>query len=118
MNGTVLFDGDCNLCDILAGFIIKHDRMKHFRLVSLQSEEGMLSLLAAGLNIAEKDTAVYMKGNRFYLRSSAVLNILRDLGGVWRLLYIFIIVPPVIRDWIYSIVARNRFRLFGKKNYC
>lgn len=118
MNGTVLFDGSCNLCDILARFLRKHDRMNRFRLVSIQSEEGMVSLLAAGLTISENDTAVYMKENRFFLRSSAVLNILKDLGGIWQLLYIFIIVPPVIRDWIYRLVARNRYRLFGKRNYC
>ena len=118
MTGTVLFDGECSLCDRLAGFLRKHDRMNHFRLVPLQSEEGMISLLAAGLNIAEKDTAVYIKENRFYLRSTAVLNILKDLGGSWRFLYIFIIVPPFIRDWIYRLVAGNRNRLFGKRNYC
>ena len=118
MTGTVLFDGECSLCDRLAGFLRKHDRINRFRLVPLQSEEGMLTLLAAGLNIAEKDTAVYIKENRFYLRSTAVLNILKDLGGSWRFFYIFIVVPPSFRDWIYSLVARNRYLFFGKRNYC
>jgi predicted DCC family thiol-disulfide oxidoreductase YuxK len=118
MNGTVLFDGNCNLCDRLSVFLRKHDRLNRFRLVSLQSEEGIVSLLAAGLNIAEKDTAVYMKENKFYFRSSAILHILRDLGGAWKILYIFIIVPPLIRDAVYRFFARNRYRIFGRKNYC
>jgi predicted DCC family thiol-disulfide oxidoreductase YuxK len=114
MNGTVLFDGNCNLCDRLAVFLRKHDRFNRFRLVPLQSVEGMVTMLAAGLNIAEKDTALYSKENRFYLRSSAVLHILKDLGGAWRILYIFIIVPPIIRDHVYRFFARNRYRIFGR----
>ena len=96
-------------------FLRRHDKQNRFRLVTLQSEEGMVSLLSAGLNITEMDTAVYIKENRFYLRSSAVLHILRDIGGAWRILYIFIIVPPVIRDPVYRFFARNRYRIFGRK---
>jgi predicted DCC family thiol-disulfide oxidoreductase YuxK len=118
MNGTVLFDGDCNLCDRLGRFLRKHDRMNRFRLVPLQSEEGILSLLAAGLTISENDTAVYIKENKFHLRSTAVLHILKDLGCTWRILYIFIIVPPFIRDPLYKLLAKNRYRIFGRKDYC
>jgi predicted DCC family thiol-disulfide oxidoreductase YuxK len=72
-------------------------------------------LLAAGLSETESDTAVYIKNGRTSLRSSAVLHILKDLGGTWQILYVFIIVPPFIRDFFYRLIAHNRYRLFGKK---
>jgi len=118
MKGTVLFDGSCNLCDRLGRFLIKHDRMDRFRLVPIQSEEGMVSLLAAGLTITENDTAVYIKKNKFHLRSTAVLHILKDLGGAWKVFYIFIIVPQFIRDPVYNIIARTRYLIFGRNHYC
>lgn len=118
MNGTVLFDGNCNLCNGLVSFIKKRDNRKSFHLVSLQSEEGRGVLLASGLRETDSDTAVYIKNGRTFLRSSAVLNILKDLGGTWKILYVFIIIPPFIRDFFYRLIAHNRYRLFGKRDSC
>jgi len=118
MGGTVLFDDTCNLCDSLVRFIRKHDKMNRFRLVPLQSEEGIIILRSAGLTETDYDTAVYMSKGKYFLRSSAVLHILKDLGRGWRILYLFIIVPPLIRDSVYNLIASNRYNLFGKKNSC
>jgi predicted DCC family thiol-disulfide oxidoreductase YuxK len=118
MNGTVLFDGICNLCNGLILFTKKRDTSKRFRFVTLQSEEGRGMLLEAGLPETDSDTAIYKKDGQFYLRSSAVLHILKDLGGTWKILYIFIIIPPFIRDFFYRFIAHNRYRLFGKRDNC
>ncbi|MBK9392143.1 MAG: DUF393 domain-containing protein [Bacteroidetes bacterium] len=118
MGGTVLFDDTCNLCDGLVKFIRKRDKISRFRFVPLQSEEGRNMLRSAGLPDTDSDTAVYLSDGRYFLRSSAVLHILKDLGSAWRILYVFIIVPPFIRDPFYNLVAKNRYRIFGRKDYC
>ena len=118
MKGIVLFDGICNLCNGLVLFIKKRDKRNRFRFVTLQSEEGRGMLLEAGLPETDSDTAIYKKDGQFYLRSSAVLHILKDLGGTWKILYVFIIIPPFIRDFFYRLIAHNRYRLFGKRESC
>lgn len=116
MSGTILYDGNCNLCNNQVRFIRKRDRRKQFRFVPLQSEEGIGMLREAGLPGDELDTVVYKKSGRHYLRSSAVLGILRDLGGGWRFLYSLVIVPAAIRDFFYNFVARNRHLLGSRKH--
>lgn len=114
----VLVDGCCNLCNGLVQFITKRDTARRFDFFSLQSETGHLLMRRHGLNAEEVDTVVYIIGERYFLRSSAVLAILKDLGGVWRLFYILIIVPKFIRDLLYDVVARSRYAIFGKRDFC
>ena len=111
MSGTILYDSQCNLCNRQVRFIKRRDRGNRFRFVPLQTEEGREMLREAGLPDNELDTVVYSKSGRHYLRSSAVLGILTDLGGGWRLLWSLVLVPAVIRDFFYRLVARNRHRL-------
>ena len=118
MNGTVIYDGGCNLCNSQVRFLRKLDRKNTLRFVPSESGEGRGVLLAAGLDGAENDTVVYCSRNRYYLRSSAVLNILRDIGRGWQIFYIFIIIPPFIRDFFYRLIARNRFRIYGRREDC
>ena len=115
MAGTILYDSSCNLCNSQVRFIRKRDRENLFRFVPLQSEEGREMLYKAGLPVNELDTVVYAKSGRHYLRSTAVLGILRDLGRGWRLFYSLMIVPAVIRDFFYRLVARNRHLLSSRK---
>ena len=115
MAGTILYDSSCNLCNSQVRFIRKRDRENLFRFVPLQSKEGREMLYKAGLPGNELDTVVYQKSGRHYLRSSAVLGILRDLGRGWRLFYSLMIVPAVIRDFFYRLVARNRHLLSSLK---
>ncbi len=106
-----MYDSQCNLCNSQVRFIKKRDRGNRFRYVALQSGEGREMLREAGLPDNELDTVVYAKSGRHFLRSTAVLGILRDLGGGWRLLWSLELVPAVIRDFFYRLVARNRHRL-------
>lgn len=115
MNGTVLYDGECALCNSQVKFITDHDDTGRFHPVPLQSEEGRRMLRSAGISETDLDTVVYKKDGRYLTRSSAVLNILKDLGGGWKLLYGFIIIPSFIRDFFYSLVARNRHRFHATR---
>jgi predicted DCC family thiol-disulfide oxidoreductase YuxK len=111
MSGTVLYDSECNLCNSQVRFIKKRDRKNLFHFVPLQSGEGKEMLHKAGLPENELDTVVYEKSGRHFLRSSAILGILRDLGGGWKILGSLVVIPTVIRDFFYNLVARNRHRL-------
>lgn len=117
-NPILLFDGVCNLCNRLVMFVIRRDKNASIRFASLQSEAGKSLLSAAGLNPETADTVVYLSGDKTFLRSTAILNLLNDLGGGWRLFYSLIIIPPYIRDIIYNLVARSRYRIFGRRVSC
>lgn len=119
MNHPILFfDGVCNLCNTSIQRVIKADKKGVFRFASLQSETAKELLADSGLNPTELKSVILLHQDRFYTRSNAVLESVRLLGGAWSLLYIFIIVPPFIRNAIYDWIARNRYRWFGKKDAC
>lgn len=114
----LLFDGVCNLCNSAVQFILKGDKKQVFRFASLQSDLGQALSRAVGLKEGEMNTMVLVENGKFYLKSSAALRICLKLGGLWPLLYAFIIVPPPIRNVVYDWIARHRYRWFGKQNEC
>lgn len=118
MDRIVLFDGICNLCNGAVKFIMKHDRLKKFSFVPLQSAKGKSLMKNYGLPEDKYDTIIYLKGENHYELSAAVLHIFKDLGGIWKLFYAFIIIPPFIRDFFYRIIARIRYSVFGKTDTC
>jgi predicted DCC family thiol-disulfide oxidoreductase YuxK len=114
----LLFDGVCNLCNNAVKFIIKRDKKALIKFASLQSAIGQNLLLQHQLAFKNFDSFVYIKDDIYYLKSTAALHLLKDIGGIWKLFYAFIIIPPPIRDFIYSVVANNRYKWFGKANDC
>ncbi len=114
----VLFDGVCNLCHESVNFIIDRDPQQQFRFASLQSEVGEKLLAQYELPTVYLRSLVLVEGHRVFTKSTAALKIARRLDGLWPLCYIFIVFPPAIRDFFYDIVARNRYRFFGKSNAC
>ncbi len=116
-NGVILFDGVCNLCNGFVNFIIKRDSNNYFQFASLQSRAGE-KLLSAYKVAEQMKTIVYLEKGKVYKRSGAALRICRRLSGGWPLLYVFIIIPPFIRDGIYDLVAKYRYQWFGKREQC
>ncbi|MES2734060.1 MAG: thiol-disulfide oxidoreductase DCC family protein [Bacteroidota bacterium] len=120
---TILFDGVCNFCNATINYIIDHDKAGKFVFAPLQSEVGQ-QLLAAHHYEANKlsddrlRSVVLIKDGKAYEKSDAALEIARNLAGLWPLLYGFKIVPRFIRDFFYDLVARNRYRWFGKQESC
>lgn len=114
----VLFDGVCNLCSASVQFIIEHDPEGKILFASLQSERGQAILQHFGMRTDDFDTFVLIENGQAYTRSTAVLREVRYFSGLWKYLYALIIVPRPIRDFVYNIVAKNRYRWFGKKNEC
>jgi len=117
-NNILLFDGVCNLCNNAVKFIIKRDKKAVIKFTSLQSNIGQNLLSKHQLSTKKFDSFVYLKGGKCYLKSTAALHLLNDIGGLWKLVYAFIIVPRFIRDFIYDVVAKNRYKWFGKTNDC
>jgi predicted DCC family thiol-disulfide oxidoreductase YuxK len=117
-DNLVLFDGVCNLCTASVRFIIQHDRKAIFRFASIQSEIGKEICRSQGLDPADVQTFLLISAGKILLRSDAAIAVASSFGGLWRLLRVFKLVPRVARDWIYSTVARNRYRWFGRTDAC
>lgn len=117
-NPIVLFDGVCNLCNSSVQFILKRDKQKKFRFASLQSQKGQEILQRFKLSLTDFNSFVLVEEGRIYTRSTGALRMLRSLGKGWKLLYGFIIIPKFIRDAVYNLIARNRYKWFGKKEAC
>ncbi len=114
----LLFDGVCNLCNGIVQFTIQRDPKGKFKFASLQSESGQSLLKQFGLPTNDFDSFVFINGNNYFLKSSAGLHVLKELGGVWKVFYIFIIIPRPLRDFIYNIIAKTRYKIFGKRDTC
>lgn len=117
-NVVVLFDGVCNLCSGAVQFIIKRDTRGIFRFASLQSSFGQQQLNQFKIDKNLLHSIILVRDNQFFERSDAALEITKQLGGMWPALYVFKILPRFLRDAIYNLIARNRYRLFGKKDTC
>ena len=114
----ILFDGVCNLCNSSVNFIIDHDKDDVFKFASLQSESGQELLKMNNLETENFDSIIFSDNGRIYTQSTAVLRIVKDFPGLWKILYAFIIVPPFIRNFLYDLIANNRYKWFGKKDSC
>jgi predicted DCC family thiol-disulfide oxidoreductase YuxK len=114
----VLFDGVCNLCSGSVQFILKRDPQGRFRFASLQSEAGRSLMVEHGLDPEALSSVVVVEEGRAWQESSAALRIARHLPGAWKLLRVFAVIPRPIRDAAYRLIARNRYRWFGKTEAC
>jgi predicted DCC family thiol-disulfide oxidoreductase YuxK len=123
-NPIILYDGVCGLCNRFNQFVLKRDSAGRFRFASLQSDFATKVLQRHGVNPHDLDT-VYLvldnaqPGERLLARSDAAGSVLRDLGGPWGALAdVLSLMPRWLRDWGYNLVARNRYRIFGKYDTC
>ena len=115
-NAIVLFDGVCNFCNNSINFIIKRDKKGFFKFAPLQSE--IAQKLVGDKTKPMPESVILIDNDKTYDRSSAALRITKRLDGLWPALYIFMIVPKPIRDWVYNLIGRNRYKWFGKTEAC
>lgn len=115
-NPVVYFDGVCGLCNRFVDFGLRHDRQRRLRFAPIQGETAAQRLPS---DLATDPTTIVLEedGNLRF-RSDAILRILHLLGGGWRLLGGFRIIPRPLRDVIYDWIARNRYTWFGKRETC
>jgi len=113
----VVFDGVCNFCLRSVRFILEHDVHGRLRFAPLQSSIGRQLLERNGIDPSDAQTFLLVDGNDVYVRSDAALEIARDLG-TWRWLRIFRVLPRGLRDRMYAVLAKNRYRWFGRRDAC
>jgi predicted DCC family thiol-disulfide oxidoreductase YuxK len=114
----LLFDGFCNLCTQSVRFILKRDRGRAFRFASIQSGRGGELYRACGFDPKTIETFVLIEGGRSFFKSDAAIRVAGRLSGLWPLLALLDVIPKSARDWGYDVVARNRYRWFGKTDQC
>ena len=117
-NPVILFDGVCNLCNSSVQFIIRKDKRNHFNFASLQGQSGQILLQKFNLPLAHYNSFVLVEAGQVFTQSTAALKVLRELGFPWSLAYAGIIIPGFIRDAVYRLIAKNRYKWFGKREYC
>lgn len=115
-SAIVLFDGVCNFCNNSINFIIKRDKKGYFKFAPLQSE--IAQKLVGDKTKPMPESVILIENGKTYDRSSAALRIAKKLDGLWPLLYIFIILPKRLRDAVYNLIGRNRYKWFGKTEAC
>lgn len=115
----VLFDGVCNFCNASVRFIIERDKKDSFRFASLQSDLGQKLTKERNIDTSKVDSIILIDpGNAYYIKSTAALEICKDLNGLYPVLSLFLFLPEGLRNFIYDFVARHRYQWFGKSETC
>jgi predicted DCC family thiol-disulfide oxidoreductase YuxK len=114
----VLFDAECVLCSANAQFILTHDKSERFYLAPMQGEVGAALFREHGLNPKDPSSILVIEDSKVRKDSDAVIAIYEGLGFPWRIASLFRLVPAFLRDPVYLLIARNRYRLFGKRTTC
>ena len=114
---VILFDGVCNLCNGAVQFVIERDPAARFGFAALQSPVAA-RLMGSSRSGGRLDSIVLIEEGRIWSQSTAALRIARRLRFPWPALYAMIVVPRPLRDWIYNLVARNRYTWFGEREAC
>nr|WP_256259854.1 DUF393 domain-containing protein [Winogradskyella luteola] len=115
-----MFDGVCNLCNSSVLYVIKRDTNNAFLFAPLQSEIGESIINEFNIDTAKTDSIILYKPKerKIYHKSSAALQVAKQLSFPTKLMAVFFIVPKLIRNWVYDYVAKNRYKWYGKKDAC
>ncbi len=124
---VIVFDGVCVLCNGWVQFLLRHDRQCRYRFAAMQSAAGRRLLADHGLDPDDPLSFLLIEYDlkrddapapRVSTNSGAVLRVLMGLGGVWRLAAVLTVLPRALRDPLYRLIARNRYRWFGQHEAC
>ncbi|EMY81777.1 DUF393 domain-containing protein [Psychroflexus gondwanensis] len=115
----VLFDGVCNFCNASVRFIMRRDKKDLYRFASLQSDLGKKMTEERGIDSSKVDSIILIDpGHAYYIKSTAALEICKDLNGLYPALSIFLFIPEGFRNLVYDYIAKNRYQWFGKTETC
>jgi len=113
----ILYDGVCKLCHASVNFILHRDSNALFKFQALQDFKNF-SLLGSQIQNPIPDSIIYIQEGKIYSKSTAALRICKNLDGLWPILYVFIILPKPLRDYVYDFIAKYRYTWFGKHDIC
>ncbi|KRA15032.1 thiol-disulfide oxidoreductase DCC family protein [Lysobacter sp. Root604] len=117
-DAIIVFDGVCALCNGWVRFLLRHDRQQRYRFAAMQGGQGRALLSAHGLDPDDPMSFLLIEGGQAWTDTDAIARVLVGLGGVWRLAAILRWLPRALRDPLYRLIARNRYRLFGRYEHC
>ena len=112
----VFFDGHCNLCNNFVDFVVRIDQRQNLYVASLQGDTA--KILLSQEQIVNLQSIVFYDKGRVFDRSTAVLYVLSECLWAFKILKICLIVPKTLRDFVYGLIARNRYRWFGRRETC
>ncbi|HVM79067.1 MAG TPA: DCC1-like thiol-disulfide oxidoreductase family protein [Stellaceae bacterium] len=115
---VVLFDGVCNLCSGFVRFAMARESGRVLRFAAMQSPRGQELLRRHGLPLTNFESFAFLEDGAVHLKSGGFLRIVRYLRRPWPWLAAGRVLPRAFRDWVYDRIARNRYRLFGKRAAC
>jgi predicted DCC family thiol-disulfide oxidoreductase YuxK len=110
-NSLVVFDGYCMLCSRTVDFLLKADKGKKLSYAAVKFPESTSQTTS-------DDTVLYIENNKIYAHSEAIIRILYKTGGIYKSAIILLVFPKKFRDLIYNIIAKNRYRWFGRRQQC
>ncbi len=117
-SNLILFDGVCNFCNFWVNFIIDHDDKRYFKFAPLQSDIAQRILVEKKIDILKIDSIILVVNDQVFFKSTAAMQIAKNLNGLLKMLYIFSIIPAPLRDLIYDSIAGHRYNWFGKRDTC
>ena len=117
-NSVLLFDGVCNLCNGAVNFVLKHDRCGKIKFCPLQSDQGQALMLQNNIDPDSLSTLIYLRKGMVFTKAMAVFAVMGDMGGIWKFGVVFKVIPTVLSDFFYDLVARWRYKVFGKRQVC
>ena len=115
---VVYFDGVCGLCDWSVNLLVKMDTQKNLKFSSLQGKSGQILLSDLKIDLNVFNTVLFKVNDQVYTKSTAVFKIIQSIGGFFKILLIFNLLPTRFNDWIYGKVAKYRYKYFGKLDKC
>lgn len=118
MHSVILFDGVCNYCIWWVNLLIKLDKKDNFRFLPIQSEKGKELIIPFNLSEEKTESVLLIEDGKIFSKSSALFNIIMKFPFYWRFFVVFKIIPRPVRDWFYDLFAKNRYKIFGRKNVC
>jgi predicted DCC family thiol-disulfide oxidoreductase YuxK len=116
--GLVLFDGVCNFCNYWVQFALKRNKKKSLKFGSQQGETAREILPGFGMNPDVLSSVYLIENNKLYKESTAAFRICKHLDGAWKLFYVLVFIPAFLRDPVYKLIAKYRYKWFGKKESC
>ena len=114
----IVFDGVCLLCSGWVRFLLRFDRRRRYRFAAMQSESGRDLLMRNGLDPDDPVSFLLVTPTDTLTDSDAILRVLTGLGGAWRVMHVLRLIPAALRDPLYRVIARNRYRWFGRREAC
>jgi predicted DCC family thiol-disulfide oxidoreductase YuxK len=112
----IYFDGVCGLCNTFVKLLLKID--SDLRFATLQGVSGQKLLNKMKFNKSDFDTVIFQKNDQIYTKSTAVFEIFKTIGGIWKVFLLFSLFPVSFTDLIYRKIALKRYRVFGKIDQC